>query len=84
MFEITIVETREVRKINGKKWDIVGQKEVEREERFYRDEGPKTRIEPIYGYTPEIEATITEKREALKQTVDDLDLPAVIRAINKL
>lgn len=85
-YEITIKERREVKKIVGKEWATIGTKEVEREERFYRSsqDEPKTRIEEIRGYTPEVEKTVTEEREILKQTVEMLDLPGVIRAINKL
>lgn len=85
-FEITITEKRDVKKIVGKDWATVGTKEVPRDLDFHAGKAgePKTRIEEVRGYTPEVEKTITETREVLKQTVDTLDLPAVIRAINKL
>ena len=85
-YEIIIKEHREVKKLCGKEWATIGTKEVEREERFYAqsDNEPKTRIVEVRGYTPEIEKTVTEEREVLKQVVDSLDLAAVIKAINKL
>ncbi len=85
-YEITIKETRNVTRIVGKEWNVVGSKEVARDSQFFsRDESePRTRIEEVRGYTPEIEKTVSETRELLTQTVEDLDLPAVIRAINKL
>jgi len=86
MFEITIIEKRYVKRLEGKEWGVIGEKEVEREERFYNhdDLEPKTIIKKAYGYTPEIEKTVEEKREVLKQVVEVLDLATVIKAINKL
>lgn len=85
-YEIIIKERRDVKKLFSKEWDIIGTKEVDREVRFcsHGTGEPKTRIEEVRGYTPEIEKTVTEEREILKQTVDTLDLSAVIKAINKL
>lgn len=85
-YEITIKERREVKKLVGKEWAVIGTKEVPRDESFYRQDKdePKTRIEDVRGYTPEIEKTVIEDREVLKQIVDTLDLAAVIRAINKI
>jgi len=85
-FEITITETREVKKMVGGEWAVLDTKEVAREKEFFERETnePKTRIKEIHGYTPQFERIIPEKREVLKQMVDELDLPAVIRAINKL
>lgn len=37
-----------------------------------------------YAYTPEIEREAQEEIEVLRQTVDDLDMAAVIKAVNKL
>jgi hypothetical protein len=85
-YEITITERRDVKKLVGKDWAVVGTREVARNEGFYAgsDIEPKTRVESVHGYTPEIEKTISESREVLKQTVDVLDLSAVIKAINRL
>jgi hypothetical protein len=68
MYTITITETRLVNKVCGKEW----------KPEFTN--GDKTE----YGYTPEIEKQVEEKRDVLTQVVDEIDLPAVIRAINKL
>lgn len=85
-YKITITETRRVVRTAGKVWEKVGEKEVEREPRFFSQETPepKTRIEPVYGYTPAIEKEVSETRDVLTQEVDELDLAAVIRAINGL
>jgi hypothetical protein len=83
-YEITIIEKRLVKKLVGNDYAVIGQKEVEREARFYgaEPEGSKTRITDEYGYTPEIEKLVPEERTVLKQQVDELDLKAVIKAIN--
>ena len=83
-FKITIEETREVVATTGKEWTQVDTEEVERERGLLsQDPGePKTRVKPIYGYTPEIEKKVTVKREVLVQEVDTLDVTAVICAIN--
>jgi hypothetical protein len=85
-YEITIIENRTVVKKIGGEWKIVGTKEVERAPEFHRgsDRQPKTRIEDVYGYTPEIEKTVEVSREVLKQNVDTLDLAKVIQVINNL
>ncbi len=36
------------------------------------------------GYTPEVETITTERTEIYRQVVDDLDLIAVIEAVNKI
>lgn len=73
-YEITIKKRRDVTKLAGKEWKVVGQE-------FDKD---AERLKDTYGYTPEIERPVTEEVEVLKQTVDDIDLAAVIKAINKL
>lgn len=37
-----------------------------------------------YEYTPEVEATRDYERNIYEQLVDDIDLPKVIAAVNKL
>jgi hypothetical protein len=85
-YEILIKEKRQVKKLVGKEWQVIGEKEVEREQRLYslNKEEPKTRMDSVYGYTPEIEKTVIEEQEILKQTVEILNLAKVIKAINGL
>ncbi len=84
MFEITITETRDVRKTKGRTWGKVGQVEKKRDGMLLCGSGnePKTYLADEYGFTPEVETIVTETREVLKQNVDSLDLIAVIKAIN--
>lgn len=86
MFEITIRETRVIKKLVPQKWEKIGTKEVPRERDYYvKDEKePKTRIEDVWGYTPEAEIYVREERDVLKQQVEELDIAAVIKAVNKL
>ena len=41
-------------------------------------------VRDVYDYPPKREVTKTVNEKVLEQTVEDLDLPAVIHAINKL
>ncbi len=86
MFEITIKETKTVTKLVGNNWGIIGTKEVERETRHYQTDAnePKTRIEEVRGYLPAKEQDVEVTTEVLKQSVETLDLAAVIKAINSL
>lgn len=85
-YKITITETRKVKKLVGKDWAVLSTKEVPRDTTFYRGDKnePKTRIEEVHGYTPEIEKMVEETRFVLEQVVDDMNVTAVIKAINKL
>ena len=68
MFKITIEETKQVRKTVNQQWEI-----VKRDGDHYE-----------YGYAPEVEKVVTETQEVYRQTVEELDLAAVIIAVNKL
>ena len=85
-YQITITQTKTVKTIVGKDWAVIGTKEVPRERQYWEKEKdePKTRIEDVRGYTPEVEKLQVQTVEVLKQQVDDLDLASVIKAINKL
>ena len=86
MFKITITETKSVKQTVGKEWGIVGTKEVPRDESYYRQDKrePKTRIEEVRGYTPEIEKNVEVTRMVLTQEVETMDLSKVIKAVNNL
>jgi hypothetical protein len=78
MFRITIEETLPVTKTIGKRWEKVGQKEE------VNREGTDTYLADVMGYTPEVETVVDETFTRLVQEVDELDLKAVITAINGL
>ena len=84
-FKITITETRMVNKIAGNDYAVIGQEERERDPKFCSGaDEPKTRMFDVYDYTPEITKVLPETRELLTQVVDELDLAAVIKAVNGL
>lgn len=86
MYKITIEKINTVTKKAGHNWEKIGESNqpfdtggianhsVERENGVYA----------VYGYTPVYETTGTETIEILKQAVDEIDLPQVIKAINDL
>ena len=87
MFKITIEETKIVQKNTGGKWGVIGEKEVARDDCFIGGYGepndePKTRIEKIHGYTPELIKDVEQTEKVFEQVVDDIDLMTVIVAVN--
>lgn len=83
MYKITIQETKTVNTIAGKEWAKLDTVEVERECPVREGES-KTRIKDVMGFTPEIEKQGTVTRDILIQVVDQLDVEAVIKAINNI
>ena len=69
MYKITIEEIKVVKKMGGKEWMTIG-----------RDEDDK----PAYGYTPEIDKEVEQTQIVYTQLIENLDLGAVIKAINKM
>lgn len=74
MFKIEITEIRNQITIEGKEWTVIGEEYKEGDERPTKK----------YGYTPEIEKVTQQTRSVLIQCVDELNLAAVIKAINNL
>lgn len=72
-YKIRIEQTREARRIKPKEWTVIKRGPPD-------DQHPNG--EPIYGYAPEVETLIAERRTVLEQEVDDMDLVRVIKAIN--
>jgi hypothetical protein len=68
MYKITVEITETVTKNVGKKWLRIGT----------TGDGM-----PEYGYTPEIEKEVEEKKTIYTQVIANLDLYAVIKAINQ-
>ena len=67
MYIIRIDQTITTRKMLRKSWERIGE-----------DDNGK----PIMGYTPEVETLVTESKEVYSQVVDEMDLIAVINAVN--
>lgn len=86
MFEITIKETKQVKKLTGKEWKVIGTEEVRRDPSYYQHDKnePRTRITEVSGYTPEIEKVVEVEVVVFTQKVDSMNLASVIKAINGL
>ena len=85
MFKITIIETKEVKKITGSDWKMVGQRPLNSEDLedvHFNASNYGHSLKDVYGYTPAVEKTVKEERTILKQEVDELDIVEVIKAIN--
>ncbi len=83
-YEITITNTvvREVE--SGGEWTTVEKRPLTLEEGDKTFAPSSDQIKTIYGYTPKIVKPETVTIEIYKQTVPEIDLPEVIRAINMM
>lgn len=66
-YTITIQQEREETRLTGREWQVLKQDADGKPER---------------GYTPQVEERRIVKVTVLEQTVDELDIVAVIKAIN--
>jgi len=58
--------------------------EIEKRSENYYNTREMDPMRLVYGYAPDYDGLETVETELLKQTVDELDLSAVIKAINGL
>jgi len=86
-----IIKKREIKPVTKRgEYTTVGKvpwTEDELDQKIYRGLEEFLKENPsksVYGYAPDYQSTETTETELLRQTVDELDLPAVIKAINKL
>lgn len=88
MYEITIKKTEMETSVGGNDWKVVGEaplsKDDVEEAHFSNHAEYMKKLKSVYGYTPKYEKQVEVSREVLKQTVEDLDLNSVIKAINRL
>lgn len=94
MYKITITRITDRKQLQKGDWTIVDQRpwtaeEVSEETRkMYgesaRDILKEKPLKQVYGYTPDREVVVNVETEVLKQTVETLDLAAVIKAVNGL
>jgi len=86
MFKIEITEIKTETKTVRGEHTTIGTEEVERDKGFYSGvddaDEPKTRVTAVYGYAPDIEKEISSTNSIFSQEVKDLDLKAVIMAVN--
>ena len=84
-YKIKIIEVTTKTTKTKRKWEKLSTKEVARDRQFVS--GPddeKTRFEDVMGWTPYTEEEIEVEVERFSQTVEDLDLKEVIKAINDI
>ena len=67
-YKITITEIGQESKLQGNKWAKLSDKEGGGQ----------------YGYTPEVRMAVNFEREIFSQSIEELDLSAVIRAVNEI
>lgn len=88
MFEITIKEIKTVTKLVRGEHTVIDERPYTDDELsdcgMYRAAGKDGETKRVYGYAPDREEDVKIDREIFSQTVEDLDLPAVIKAINKI
>jgi hypothetical protein len=78
MWEIVVTERVTRRTVTERKWTQVGVKSE-------RDEVAGSVMErPVYDWTPQVDQVVAERVTRYEQRVEDLDLRAVIAAINGL
>jgi hypothetical protein len=82
MYRITIEKIETVKTIQPHYQKLREPFEDEKEQSFYRESKNKPE-NPQYGYV-HIEEESNVVTKVLEQTTDELDLPAVIKAINKI
>lgn len=89
-YEIIITETEIQEVESGGEWKQVGEQlltEEDLNQSIYDGtviKEDEIRLKKIFGYTPKIIKSETVTTEIYRQVVPELDLPEVIRAINKL
>ena len=87
MYKITIKKTEIKETPAGSNWAVIGER-LPGEEKLPEEEESRTErnalVLKVYGYTPPITKKEEQETEIYKQSVEDLDLSAVIIAINNL
>ena len=74
MYKIEITKTHTVEKTRRSSWE-----QLRTEKEADAIEGNN---KGVYGYTPEITERVEQSRNVLTQEVEELDLTAVIKALN--
>lgn len=79
--EVTSTEKGDWREVSSKPWtneELSDKARGYNEEDFLKDNP----LNKKWGYTPDREVTKSEETQILAQTVDELDVAAVIKAVN--
>ena len=83
-YEITItkIEVREVE--SGVEWTTIEKRPLTEEEAEQTYATLRSQQKTIYGYTPKIVRSEPVTTEIYRQTMPEIDLPAVIKAVNMM
>lgn len=73
-YKVTVTATFEQTENVGKDW-----KEIDQTVQDGTD-----KLKPVYGYTPEIQKTVRRDMQVYEQTVDQLNLAALVGVVNGL
>ncbi len=87
MYEIKITQMVLKKVPAGEEWEVIDEalfteEEVLKSSRIYQEADKTLPVKEVHGYTPKILKEEHVEIEILKQTVANLDLTAVIKAIN--
>lgn len=89
MYQITIIEVKRVpskRSERRVKTEVLTDEQVNKMDYWMKGQKAESKNPPTIeqSYYVEVDSTEKVETEVLKQCTEDLDLPAVIKAINKL
>ena len=85
MYEIIITKTKVQEVESGGDWTVIGEElAIPEAIPLSADDLDGLKLKKIYGYTPKVIGSKAVTTEIFRQTVPDLDLPAVIKAVNRL
>lgn len=83
-YEITITKTETQRIWCGGEWTTIEERPLTEKEAANTFTTGRSQLKTIYGYTPKIVKYEPVTNEIYKQTIPEIDLPAVIRAVNMM
>lgn len=72
-YKVTVSAVVERIERQGKDWAVIGQE---------FKEGHPDKPVSVHGYTPEIEKTVLKELQIFDQTVETLDMPALVMIVN--
>lgn len=76
-YTITITKNEPVTVKAGREWKKTGEEPM-----YPGDETAKGLKKEVYGYTPEYDKVVEQGSEIYKQTVDELDITALVQVVN--
>lgn len=88
-YTVTIVKNEQVKSMKQGEWTTVDKRpwtesEMQASANYWDKSVDKEPLKEIRGYAPDREVIESKEVQVLRQTIDTLDLAAVIKAINGL